>query len=52
MTDEEEADAWTDRIMELLAAGRWEDAIKVLEELAAEIERRKNAKKHANGDEG
>ena len=49
MTVEEEADYWADRIVELIGAGRWKDAIKVLEQLAAEIEQRKKAKKHANG---
>jgi hypothetical protein len=46
MTVEEEADYWTDRIVALIAVERWEDAIKVLDELSVELERRKNAKKH------
>jgi hypothetical protein len=36
-----EAEAWGDRIADLVAAGRYEEAIKVIEELIAEIERRK-----------
>jgi hypothetical protein len=52
MTDEEEADAGGERIADLVAAGRWDDAIKILEELIAEIKRRKNAKKHAERNGG
>jgi len=41
IVEEIDAEAWGDRIADLVAVGRYEEAIKALEELIAEIERRK-----------